>query len=225
MRRTIYPLLTACLFLALAGCASEGGDPTEAVPADVFLVVHAPEVGLLWDGAESLLGELRQVEPRLADELVKMLEEPAGELFGDGAPQSLQDLWNLGVDVDKAFCIAVGGLPVPQTAVIVSIHDASAFCDFYYGAIGEEKPAPVESYSEADIRLSRGVYSAFDEGLFLASDSLPLLKSCLDALDEPEKRFFAAESVRPLAARSAGDTISLLVDFGAVRGPLALAMT
>jgi len=227
MRRFITPLLTACLILGLAGCAAEGGDPTEAVPTGVFQVVYVPSVAGLWDGAESLVNELRGAAPKLADEAVGRIQDLVREVFDTEEPpaDSLQGLWDLGIDVDKPLCIALGGLPMPQPVVLVSLHDPDAFSDFYYSSIQEEKPEPIENYAEAEIRLSRGIYSAQTGGLFIASESFPLLKSCLDALVDPEKRFFASESVRPLIEHYQDATACVLIDLSSIRGFLTLALT
>ncbi|HUT97821.1 MAG TPA: hypothetical protein VM054_01940 [bacterium] len=227
MRRLLIPLLTACLFLGLAGCASEGGDPTEAVPTGVFQVVYVPDLAGLWDGAESLINELRGVAPNLADEVVGRIEELVREMFDSEEPpaDSLQGLWDLGIDVDKPFCIALGGFPEPQPVVLVSLNDPASFSDFYYSSIKEEKPEPIENYAEAEIRLSNGVYSAETGGLFIASESLPLVKSCLDALGDPEKRFFAGDGVRPLAEHYGDYSACVLIDLSSIRGFLALALT
>ena len=227
MRRLFIPFLTACLLLGLAGCATEGGDPTEAVPTGVFQVVYVPSVAGLWDGAESLVNELRGVAPNLADEVVGRIGELVKEMFDTEEPpaDSLQGLWDLGVDVDKPFCIALGGFPEPQPVVLISLHDPDSFYDFFYENLGEEKPEPVENYADAEIRLAKGVYSTEIGGLFIAGESLSLVKSCLDALGDPEKRFFASESVSPLAERFQGSTVSVIVDMSSIRGFLALALT
>ncbi len=227
MRRLFIPLLTACLFLGLAGCATEGGDPTEAVPTGVFQVVYVPSVAGLWDGAENLVNELRAVAPNLADEVVGRIGELVKEMFDTEEPpaDSLQGLWDLGIDVDKPLCIALGGIPEPQPVVIISLQDPETFSDFFYKTLGVEKPEPVENYAKAEIRVVSGVYSTETGGLFIAGESLSLVKSCLDALGDPEKRFFASESVSPLAERFQNDTVSVIVDMSSIRGFLALALT
>jgi hypothetical protein len=227
MRRLFIPLLTACLLLGLAGCATEGGDPTEAVPTGVFQVVYVPSVAGLWDGAESLVNELRGVAPNLADEVVGRIGELVKEVFDTEEPpaDSLQGLWDLGVDVDKPLCIALGGIPEPQPVVIISLQDPDTFSDFFFKTLGVEKSEPVENYADAEIRLTKGVYSTEIGGLFIAGESLSLVKSCLDALGDPEKRFFASESVSPLAERFQNDTVSVIVDMSSIRGFLALALT
>jgi hypothetical protein len=227
MRRLFIPLLTACLFLGLAGCGTEGGDPTEAVPTGVFQVVYVPSVAGLWDGAESLVNELRGVAPNLADEVVGRIGELVKEVFDTEEPpaDSLQGLWDLGVDVDKPLCIALGGIPEPQPVVIISLQDPDTFSDFFFKTLGVEKSEPVENYADAEIRLTKGVYSTEIGGLFIAGESLSLVKSCLDALGDPEKRFFASESVSPLAERFQNDTVSVIVDMSSIRGFLALALT
>jgi hypothetical protein len=227
MRRILVPLLAACLALGLTGCATEGGDPTEAVPTGAFQVVYVPELAGLWDGAESLVNELRGVAPDLADEVVARIEELVGEVFDTEEPpaDSLQGLWDLGIDVGKPLCIALGGLPEPQPVLLISTHDPDAFSDFFYKSLGEEKPEPVENYADAEIRLTDELYSTETGGLFVASESLPLLKSCLDALGDPEKRFFDSDGIRPLAERLRSATVSVLVDLSSMRGFLALALT
>jgi hypothetical protein len=227
MRRIIITL-TACLVLGmLAGCAAEGGDPTEAVPKDVFQVVYVPSVGLLWDGAAQVIAALRQVEPRMAEEFVQRIEELVRRLFRSDEPpvESLQELWDAGVDVERPLVIAVGGFPVPQPVVLLSIHDPSSFYDFYYESIGEDMPEPIETYAEVEVRLTRGVYSVQTGGLFIASASFGLLKGCVDALGDPEERFFELEGVRPLRSRFEGCSAALLIDLSSVKGLMTLALT
>ncbi|MCK4593169.1 hypothetical protein KAU45_01615, partial [bacterium] len=227
MRRTPMLFISLCLLVALAGCASEGGDPTEAVPKEVFLVVYVPSIAGVWDGVDHLIAELRQVEPRMAEEAVRKIEGLVLEMFGTEEPpvESLQELWDEGVDVYKPFIIAVGGFPVPQPIILVSLHTPSSFSDFYYESIGEEEPEPIETYSDVDVRLSRGFYSAQTDGLFIASESFPLMKSCIDTLGDPEKRFFEGDPIRPLLANYSDYTAALFVDLCSVKGLVALAMT
>jgi hypothetical protein len=127
--------------------------------------------------------------------------------------------------VDKPLCIALGGIPEPQPVVIISLQDPDTFSDFFFKTLGVEKSEPVENYADAEIRLTKGVYSTEIGGLFIAGESLSLVKSCLDALGDPEKRFFASESVSPLAERFQNDTVSVIVDMSSIRGFLALALT
>ncbi|MCX7022025.1 MAG: hypothetical protein NTW26_07105, partial [bacterium] len=227
MRRLIISLLTACLFLGLAGCSAEGGDPTEAVPTGVFQVAYITSVAGLWDGAESLVKELRGVAPNLADEAVKRIEDLVRDVFDAENPpvDSLQGLWDLGIDVDKPLCIAMGGFPEPQSVFLVSIHDPDAFSDFFYKTMGVDKPETVEKYADAEIRLSNGLYTTQIGGLFIASESMPLVKSCMDALGDPEKRFFNSESVLPLIERYQDATACVLIDMSSVRGFLTMALT
>jgi len=221
MKRLIAVLALMVAVLLFSACA-EGGDTRQAIPADgAYAVLEIPSLAYLWDGADQVIGELRQQSPELAEEIIAYFYDALEELRKSTGLtpgiNSIADIQASGIDADLPISVVLSGVLDPTKAFIIPLQDPIRFPNWLeeVGAGGESEV--VEEYAGVEINKGEdGSYSAFEDGVLILGDRRGFIRNCIDALHGDGERFFDQEIFSELSEKLARHQLACYIDTPAI---------